>query len=115
MDVAPDQVRAARALLRLEQAELAERAQVSVVTIRRVEAADSTLRVAPVTIAGIRQALEAAGAEFIPGGVRRRPVSHGQGSRYEDLQAISLASAARLRDADLLSDAELYDDKGLPG
>jgi hypothetical protein len=31
------------------------------------------------------------------------------------LRAISLASAARLRDADLLSDMALYDDNGLPG
>jgi transcriptional regulator with XRE-family HTH domain len=115
MDVAPDQIRAARALLRLEQAELAQRAQVSVVTIRRVEAADASLRVAPATIAGIRQALEAAGAEFIPGGVRRRLAGHTNCSRYEDLRAISLASAARLRDADLLSDMALYDDNGLPG
>ena len=115
MDVAPDQIRAARALLRLEQAELAQRSQVSVVTIRRVEAAGTNSRVAPATIAGIRQALEAAGAEFIPGGVRRRLASHANGSRYEDLRSISLGSAARLRDADLLSETELYDDNGSPG
>ncbi len=37
MEITPEQIRAARALLRLEQVELAARAHVSVVTIRRLE------------------------------------------------------------------------------
>ena len=72
MEITPEQIRAARALLRLEQAELADRAHVSVVTIRRLEGGQGNERVAPGTVAGVREALEQAGAEFIPGGVRRR-------------------------------------------
>ncbi len=115
MEITPEQLRAARALLRLEQAELARRAHVSVVTIRRLEGANGGERVAPVTVDGIRQALEQAGAEFIPDGVRRRRVARPDaGTLYEDLRAISLRSAARLQGHGLLTDADLYDEDGLP-
>ena len=114
MDVTPDQIRAARALLRLEQAELAHRAHISVVTIRRLET-NHRKRVAPVTLAGVRQALEQAGVEFIPDGVRRRRIVRPDASAlYEDLRAISLRSAARLHGRELLTDADLYDEDGLP-
>ena len=75
MMITPEQLRAARALLRLEQTELAERAHVSVVTIRRLEGGRQGDRVTPSTLAGVREALEQAGAEFIPDGVRRRRTS----------------------------------------
>ena len=114
MDVTPDQIRAARALLRLEQAELARRAHISVVAIRRLET-NHRKRVAPVTLAGVRQALEQAGVEFIPDGVRRRRTARPDASSlYEDLRAISLRSAARLQGRALLTDADLYDEDGLP-
>ena len=115
MEITPDQIRAARALLRLEQAELAERAHVSVVTIRRIERGQAGERVAPGTVAGVRQALEQAGAEFIPAGVRRRGIARPDTrALYEDLRAISLRSAARLQGRELLTDADLYDENGLP-
>lgn len=67
------------------------------------------------TLAGVRQALEQAGAEFTPDGVRRRrPDEPDASSLYEDLRRISLRSAARLRGRELLTDADLYDDDGLP-
>ena len=114
MDVTPDQIRAARALLRLEQAELAHRAHISVATIRRLET-NHRQRVAPVTLAGVRLALEQAGAEFIPDGVRRRRAARPDASAlYEDLRAISLRSAARPRGREPLTDADLYDEDGLP-
>lgn len=115
MEITPEQIRAARALLRIEQAELAQRAHVSVVTIRRLEAADGRGRVSPVTLDGVRHVLEQAGAEFIPNGVchRRAPMPDVQSS-FEDLRAISLRSAARLHGRELLADADLYDDDGLP-
>jgi transcriptional regulator with XRE-family HTH domain len=115
MNISPEQIRAARALLRLEQAELARRAQVSVVTIRRLEAEHGRERVTPAILEGVRRALEQAGAEFIPEGVRRCPAARPDaGSLYEDLRAISLRSAARLQGRALLSDADLYDETGLP-
>ena len=62
-----EQIRAARAMLRIEQGKLAELAGVSVETIKRLEKMDgpiTTVRVA--TLNAIRAALEAAGVEFIP-------------------------------------------------
>lgn len=114
MVITPEQIRAARALLRLEQVDLARRAHVSIVTIRRLEGVGGE-RVAPVTLEGVRQALEQAGAEFIPDGVRRRPVAtRDPGTLYEDLRAISLSSAARLQGRELLTEADLYGEDGLP-
>jgi transcriptional regulator with XRE-family HTH domain len=115
MEITPEQIRAARALLHLEQAELARRAQVSVVTIRRLERGQQSERVAAGTFAGVRKALEEAGAEFIPAGVRRRPTARPDArALFEDLRAISLRSAACLRGRELLTDADLYDENGLP-
>ncbi len=115
MIISPEQIRAARALLRLEQDELARRAHVSVVTIRRLEAAQRPGRVTPATMEGVRQALEQAGAEFIEGGVRRRPSARRDPTAlFEELRAISLRSAERLRGREQLTEADLYDEDGLP-
>jgi transcriptional regulator with XRE-family HTH domain len=115
MMITSDQIRAARALLRLEQEDLARQAHVSVVTIRRLEAAETPGRVAPATQERVRQVLEAAGAEFIAHGVRRRqPPRPESDALYHDLQAISRESAARLTGHALLTDADLYDEDGLP-
>ena len=115
MEITPEQIRAARALLRLEQAELAERAGASVVTLRRLESAHGKERVAPRLLARVRAVLEQAGAEFIPDGVRRRRTERPDaGVLFEDLRAISLRSAARLQGRELLTDADLYDENGLP-
>jgi transcriptional regulator with XRE-family HTH domain len=115
MDISPDQIRAARALLRLEQAELARRAQVSVMTIRRLEGAEGRGRVTQPIVQGVRRALEAAGAEFIPDGVRRRRASQLDAEAlYEDLRRISLDSAARLQGSNQLTEDDLYDADGLP-
>lgn len=117
MLIMPEQVRAARALLRLDQDELARRASVAVATVRRLEAADGLDRVAPATLDGMRQALEAAGAEFIEDGVRRRQKASAEAETealYRDLLAISLESARALARHALLTDDDLYDENGLP-
>ncbi len=115
MMIKPEQVRAARALLRLEQDEIARRARVSVVTIRRLEAAQGTERVAPATLDAVRQILEQAGAEFIPDGVRRRRATRDDAAAlFDDLQAISLRSAEQLRQCEQLTEADFYDEDGLP-
>ena len=59
------QIRAARALLNMSQADLAKIASVHVATIRRLEAATG-VRGAAETLWKMQQALEAAGIEFIP-------------------------------------------------
>ena len=114
MEITSDQIRAARALLHLEQADLAERAHLSIVTIRRLESGQSTGRVAPATLAEVCKVLEEAGAEFIPDGVRRRAARPDTRALFEDLRALSLRSAARLCGRALLTDADLYDENGLP-
>ncbi len=113
MMMTSDQVRAARALLHIEQGELAQTAAVSIVTIRRLEAPGSSARVSPSTVAEVQRALEQAGAEFIPGGVRRR-IQPDAGGLYQDLCTISLRSAEQLSGQDMLTEADLYDEDGLP-
>jgi transcriptional regulator with XRE-family HTH domain len=115
MLITPEQIRAARALLRLEQDELARRAHVSVVTVRRLEAPDGITKVAPGTVDGVQRALEAAGAEFVDRGVRRRaPTPEEAEARYQAGLAIAKRSAARLKDAPPFSEDDLYDEDGLP-
>ena len=66
MALTAEQLRAARALLRWEQTAVAERAKVSVETIKRLERMDGLLAAAKVgTVSAIQAALEAAGVEFI--------------------------------------------------
>lgn len=116
MLITPEQIRAARALLRLEQDDLARRAQVSVVTVRRLEAAQNSERVAAATLNKVRQVLEQAGAEFIEEGVRRRGrmVRPNAAELFEELRAISLRSAEQLRGSEQMTEADLYDEDGLP-
>lgn len=114
MIITPEQIRAARALLCPEQDELARRAQVSVATVRRLEAAKGTERVVPATLDGVRAVLEAAGAEFILDGVRCSPGRPEVAAPFEDLRALSLQSAAALAWHEPTSDVELYDEAGLP-
>jgi len=61
-----DQIRGARAILRLSQAELAKAASVSLETIKRLEAMHGELKVRLDTLTRIKDALERAGIEFIP-------------------------------------------------
>jgi predicted transcriptional regulator len=58
----PGQIRAARGLLNLTQADLASVAGVSLPTVKRFESG----RITPETGEKIRAALEASGVEFIP-------------------------------------------------
>jgi|tagenome__1003787_1003787.scaffolds.fasta_scaffold20945813_2 transcriptional regulator with XRE-family HTH domain len=72
------QLRAARAMARLDQEKLAERAGVAANTIRRMEAMDGTLAAKLPTIQRLQRVLEAAGVEFTNGdrpGVRMREPS----------------------------------------
>ena len=64
--VTSEQLRAARALKRMDQAGLAKRAGVSVETIKRLEKMEGPLLSATgTTLSAIRAALEAAGVIFI--------------------------------------------------
>jgi transcriptional regulator with XRE-family HTH domain len=63
--IGPAQIRAARALLDINQTKLSEWASISVATLKRIESA-SEIRGAADTLWKLQQALEAAGIEFIP-------------------------------------------------
>ncbi|WP_297775595.1 helix-turn-helix transcriptional regulator [uncultured Roseovarius sp.] len=64
--VSTEQVKAARALLRWSQSDLAKAANISIPTIKRLEANAGDLGGMPATIIAICAALESAGIEFIP-------------------------------------------------
>ncbi|QDY69814.1 helix-turn-helix domain-containing protein [Qingshengfaniella alkalisoli] len=64
--VSVEQVKAARALLRWSQKDLAERSGVSLPTVKRLEAGTGPIGGRDDTEAALRGALEAAGATFIP-------------------------------------------------
>ncbi|HEY2621147.1 MAG TPA: helix-turn-helix domain-containing protein [Acetobacteraceae bacterium] len=115
MLITPDQIRAARALLRIDQEELARRANVSVVTVRRLEAPDGLSKVSLGTFDEVQRTLESAGAEFIDRGVRRRAWTPEEiEARYQRMRAISERSAALFRNAPPFSEDDLYDENGLP-
>lgn len=115
MLITPEQIRAARALLRMEQDELARRANVSTVTVRRLEAADGTTKVAPGTVEEVCRTLEQAGAEFIDNGVRRRKRTQAEIDELVRVgMEIARRSAERLKDAPPFTEDDLYDDNGLP-
>ena len=76
-----EQLRAARALLRWEQKDLASASGVSLPTIKRLETKPGPLNAHGPTLDALRRALETAGVQFIPEngggpGVRlRQPIS----------------------------------------
>jgi transcriptional regulator with XRE-family HTH domain len=112
--ITSEQIRAARALLRLDQGDLARRARTSVATIRRLEAAGGTGRVGEDTVSAVQAELEKAGAEFIEDGVRRRPLSPDREAKRRRLLAIAERSAAMLAGRPVFADDDLYDEHGLP-
>ena len=63
--ISPAQLRAARALLGLDQRSLAALAGVSLPTIQRMEASDGDVRGAISTLTKVVEALDAAGVELI--------------------------------------------------
>jgi hypothetical protein len=73
--ISSELIRAARALLRWQQSQLARASSVSLPTIKRLEAKPGILIAHGSTVAALRRALEAAGIEFTNGdqpGVRLR-------------------------------------------
>jgi hypothetical protein len=112
--ITPEQIRAARALLRLDQATLASHAGISVVTLRRLEDRHGLSKVAPATGDAVRRELEKAGAEFIDRGVRRSaPAPAAIQSVRRDTDRIVARSAATMAKSPPLTDDELFDENGL--
>lgn len=65
MTMTGEQLRAARALIRMEQRELASLAGISAESVRRYEAEDGIIKGRADTISFLKRALEAAGVVFI--------------------------------------------------
>jgi transcriptional regulator with XRE-family HTH domain len=112
--ITAEQIKAARALLRLEQEELARRSGVSISTVRRLESAGGVELVTPATIGTIMRALEEAGVEFIHQGVSLKAKTQNQEVLYGRLRAIAERAAGGAKGQDWLTDADLYGDDGLP-
>jgi transcriptional regulator with XRE-family HTH domain len=62
-----EQIRAARAMLRIEQRELADKSGVSLETIKRIERTPGPISAYTGTVDKLRRALETAGIEFSEG------------------------------------------------
>lgn len=62
--ITPEQIRGARAMLKLKQSELAKAANLSTAALNSIELGKAIPR--PATAASIQRALEDAGAQFIP-------------------------------------------------
>jgi transcriptional regulator with XRE-family HTH domain len=87
------QIAAARALVGLDQATLADCANVSVQTLRRMEAAEGAPGGYPNNIAAVRAALEKAGVEFIAengggAGVRLKKTAKGVEEISQEIDAL---------------------------
>lgn len=80
--ITASQLRAARALLGLDQRRLAERAGVSLPTIQRMEASDGVVRGVIDTLMKVIEALEAAGIELI--GENQPSAGAGRGVRLRE-------------------------------
>ena len=79
------QMRAARALLDIDQRELAERAGVSLPTIQRMEASDGTVRGVIDTLTKVVEALGRSGIELI--GDNGASSAGGRGVRFKEPKA----------------------------
>jgi transcriptional regulator with XRE-family HTH domain len=114
MIITPDQIRAARALLRLDQEEVARRANISLDTLQHLEAPDGLSRIPLGTFDDVQRTLEDAGAEFIDRGVRWRKRSREEiEARMKRLEDLSERSAAILNACPPFGEDDLYDEDGL--
>ena len=80
--ISSNQMRAARALLGIDQRKLAELSGVSLPTIQRMEASDGTVRGVVGTLMKVIDALDAAGVELI--GNEQPSQGRGRGVRLKD-------------------------------
>jgi transcriptional regulator with XRE-family HTH domain len=111
------QLRAARALLRLDQEQVARRARVSVATVRRLESDEQFELVADELAERVRAVLEKAGAEFIDDGVRRKSKARAeedQEAMFQDIMEIARRASERPVTNPDFGEKDLYDEHGLP-
>ena len=115
--ITSDQIRAARALLRLDQRELAQRAHVSLATLRRVESGAEKPRPSQRAVSAVQHALEAAGVEFIDNGVRcrhRRTPEEKEKMLRDLLEIAHRSTKFAAENPGGFTEDDLYDESGLP-
>jgi transcriptional regulator with XRE-family HTH domain len=93
--ITPAQMRAARALLAMDQRELAERSGLSLPTIQRMEASDGVIRGNVDSLMKLIAALETAGIELIGEGATSP--SGGRGVRLKSSRPADLAKSRHAR------------------
>ena len=71
------QIRAARALLRWSMQDLADKAQIGISTVQRMELSDGMPASSGKNIEAVQHVLEAAGVEFLPGAMPIPPGAPG--------------------------------------
>jgi transcriptional regulator with XRE-family HTH domain len=81
------QMRAARALLGIDQRQLAELSDVSLPTIQRMEASEGNVRGVVETLTKVIEAFDAAGVELI--GENARSIGDGRGVRFKQTSAVN--------------------------
>jgi transcriptional regulator with XRE-family HTH domain len=81
------QMRAARALLGIDQRQLAELSDVSLPTIQRMEASEGNVRGVVETLTKVVEAFDAAGVELI--GENSRSLGDGRGVRFKRAAALN--------------------------
>jgi transcriptional regulator with XRE-family HTH domain len=86
MMITGPQMRAARALIGIDQRQLADISDVSIPTIQRMEASDGTVRGTIDTLTKIVEALDAAGVELI--GENVRSIGNGRGVRLKAARSL---------------------------
>ena len=96
--ITASQLRAARALLGVDQRQLAELADVSLPTIQRMEASDGMVRGNVDSLMKLIAALESAGVELIADNA----VSHGGGRGVRLKEAVSLQNGRRAKSAKVI-------------
>ena len=114
--ITSEQIRAARALLRLDQGEVARRARISPATLRRLEAPHGETAVGATVLATVEHVLVQAGARFSHVGVRPAGADpDADPGLVADLLAIADSSAARPVLDPHFDESALYGRDGLPG
>jgi transcriptional regulator with XRE-family HTH domain len=104
-----EQIRAARAMLRIEQRDLADRSGVSLETIKRIERIPGAVSAYTSTMAAIQRALEEGGIEFTnsgqPGVRLRNPVAAPAASPVSASKAAASTKPAPRKKAATKADA----------
>jgi hypothetical protein len=121
--ITSEQIRAARALLRWEQKDLADASSISLPSIKRLESASGPLAAQTRTIVALRHALETAGVEFHRGERRWRwreaetvttPTTHSNAQQGAKIRRWTMLKAGTALSGDADARASILCRRALP-